>query len=215
MYDFRKYMRFHPRLMLSPQSRQQFKYLSPAINPIDSAEPCFTHDNVVASHLCGECMKSNDLNVGLKLLSIWWLIEQICSLTKECQVYQFVPNTSTPRQFVSILLTVHFLEMVIIPGRTRDYQLLPCRKTTRPSLREVSHTLAIFQLLQQKFVIRAFCTFQSWFRSVYIHVERTPNIFGIEKWCWFLKVHVFHQFLPHGSHIRLYSSHFYHINVYR
>ena len=69
MYDFRKYMRFHPRLMLSPQSDQQ--YLSPGINPIDNAEPCFTHDNVVASRLCGECMKSNELNVGLKLLSTW------------------------------------------------------------------------------------------------------------------------------------------------
>ena len=31
---------------------------------------------------------------------------QVCSLTKECQVYQFVPGTSISRQFVSILLTI-------------------------------------------------------------------------------------------------------------
>ena len=54
---------------LSPQGRQQ--NLSLGINPIDNAETCFPHGNTVGSHLCDECVKSNESNVGHKLLSIW------------------------------------------------------------------------------------------------------------------------------------------------
>ena len=57
------------KLILSPQGRQQ--NLSLGTNPIDDAEPCYPHDNIVGSHLCDECMKSTELNVGHKLLSIW------------------------------------------------------------------------------------------------------------------------------------------------
>ena len=48
--------KIHPRLILSPQGRQ--RNLSLGMNPIDNAEPCYTHDNVVGRHLCGECGKS-------------------------------------------------------------------------------------------------------------------------------------------------------------
>ena len=54
---------------LSPQGRQQ--NLSLGINPIDTAEPCNPHDNVVGSHLCGECMKANELDVCHMPLSSW------------------------------------------------------------------------------------------------------------------------------------------------
>ena len=64
MFDFRKYIRpLLPKLILSPQRRQQ----SLGINPTANAEPSFLHDNIVDSHLCGECVKPNELNVG----SIW------------------------------------------------------------------------------------------------------------------------------------------------
>ena len=50
--------------------------------------------NIVGSHLCDECMKTNDLNVCRMLLFISWLIQQVCSPTKECQAHQFVPSTT-------------------------------------------------------------------------------------------------------------------------
>ena len=39
-----------PRLILDPQSRQQS--LGLGINPVDNAEPCYPHDNIVGIHLC-------------------------------------------------------------------------------------------------------------------------------------------------------------------
>ena len=118
MFGFRKYIRFSPKLILSPQGRQQS--LSLEINPVCNAEPCFPHDNIVGSHLCGECMKSNELNIGHKLLSILWLISQVCSLTKECLVYPCVPNTSILRQYVSILVIILPLVQVL-PVSTDDH----------------------------------------------------------------------------------------------
>ena len=45
--------------------------LSLGIKPIDTAEPCFRHDNIVGIRLCDECMKSILLSVFHKLWSIW------------------------------------------------------------------------------------------------------------------------------------------------
>ena len=53
----------------NPQGLQQ--HLSLELNPTNSAEPCFPHDNIVGNRLCDECMRSNELNVGHKLLSTW------------------------------------------------------------------------------------------------------------------------------------------------
>ena len=36
--------------------------LSLGMNPIDNAEPCYPHDNMVGSQ-CDECMKSNEHSV--------------------------------------------------------------------------------------------------------------------------------------------------------
>ena len=131
MSGFRKYIRFPLRLILSLRGRQQ--NLSLGLNPVDNAEPCFPHDTIVGSHLCGECVKSNEPDAGHKLLSIWWLIEQVCSLIKECQVYRILPSASILRQFVSILLTV--LQLIQVPlswtGDHPSKDLRLCLSTTR------------------------------------------------------------------------------------
>ena len=57
-----------PRLILSPQGHQQ--NLSLGINPIDNAEPCYPHDNIVGSRLCDECLKLILPNVSRKPESI-------------------------------------------------------------------------------------------------------------------------------------------------
>ena len=182
------------------------KNLSLGIYPVDNAGPCFTHDNIVGNHLCDECMKSTELNVCRKHLSILWLLLQSCLQTKECQVYQFVTNTNILRQSKRILLTI--LQMIPVPPSWSDGHpskelrlcttalslsfCLPIHSfvqriffawpgTTLQFLRDVSHTLAIFQLLQQQFVIRtSFCTREKWFRSVCIHVGCIPNTRGQE-----------------------------------
>ena len=59
------------------------------------------HIRFLAMHAQVECMTLILPNVCHKLVSIWWLISHIHSLTRECQVYQFVPHTSISRQFAS------------------------------------------------------------------------------------------------------------------
>ena len=219
MFDFQRYKTLHPRLISNSQGLQQ--NLSLGKNPIDNAEPCYTHDNIVGSQMCDDCAKSNLQTVCHKLLSISWPVEQVRSLTIECQVYQFVPCTRITRQSESILPTI--LQLIQVPlswnddHPSKDLRLcvvaplsvlqihstaqrifehaLPCRRT-QSSLREAFSTLVIFQLLQQKFVIRTFMLSAS-----QVHV--------IKKWRWLVKINVFHQVLPHGSHIMLLSSHVY------
>ena len=89
------------------------KSLSAGINPIDNAEPCYLHDNIVGRHLCDECMKLFWPNVFHKLESIWWLIGQVCGLTIECQVHQFVPYASISRHFLSIVFIILQLIQVL------------------------------------------------------------------------------------------------------
>ena len=147
MFDLQRYIRFLPNL---------------GIDPIDNAVSYYPHDKSVGSHLCDERMNSNELNVGHKPLPIWWMIKQICSLTMECEAYQFVPKTSMSRQFVSKLLTIlqlirvlpawiddhpstclrlckvaplSFLPVHSIPRRIFEH-VLPCRETTQPISRE-------------------------------------------------------------------------------
>ena len=100
MFSFQKYTRFTPKLILSPQGRQQ--NLSLGINPIDNAELCYPHDNIARRHLCDECKRSSVPIIGHTLLSILWRIEQICLLSMGCLLYQFVLGTSISRKFVSI-----------------------------------------------------------------------------------------------------------------
>ena len=66
---------------------------------IDNAAPCSQHDNVVCDHSCDECKRSNEPSACHRLESILRQLVQVGLRTKECQVYQFWPNTSTSRQF--------------------------------------------------------------------------------------------------------------------
>ena len=61
---------------MSPQGLQQS--LSLGINPVDNAEPCCPHDNIVGNRLCDECMKSILPNVCRKPESILRLLLQVC-----------------------------------------------------------------------------------------------------------------------------------------
>ena len=56
MFSFYRYTGHLLRLTLSPQDLQQC--LGLGRNPIDNAEPCCRHDNIVGGHLCDECVKS-------------------------------------------------------------------------------------------------------------------------------------------------------------
>ena len=49
---------------------------------------------------------SCELNVCHKLVSIWWMREQTCLQTKECQVYQFESSTNISRQFENAHQTI-------------------------------------------------------------------------------------------------------------
>ena len=124
MFDFQRFSRFSLKRTLSPQGLQQS--LSPGAIPIDNAAPCFPHDNIVGCHLCDECMKSNKLDVGHTLLSTSWWHEQARLQTEKCEVYQFWPNASTSRQFVSILWTIllpfqvlPFFEVIVVQAWSR------------------------------------------------------------------------------------------------
>ena len=144
--------------------------------PIENAAPNYPHDNVVGSHLCDECMKSNGPSVRHMLLSIQWLIEQVCWPTTECLVFQFVPRASMSRQFAnfwqfstdssSSCLNAWIddrpnkdAKLCIVapsfclPIRSTDLHIfedvIPCRGSTMKFLRRVCPILAIAQLLQQ------------------------------------------------------------------
>ena len=160
MLGFKRYIRLLPKLMLSPQGRQQ--NLSLGINLIDNAELCFPHHSVVCNHSCYECKKPTEPSVCRKPESILWLLLQVCWKTIKCLVYQFVPSTSISRQFVGIRWTMFPLIQVLlvwiddhpstdlklceaaplfcVPTRSIAQRIfehvLPCRRTTPPSLRE-------------------------------------------------------------------------------
>ena len=67
---------------------------------------CYPHNNIVCILMYDECKKSIDSGVCHKLWSISSSIVQVCSLTIEYQVFQYVPSTSISEPFESILLTI-------------------------------------------------------------------------------------------------------------
>ena len=68
MFGFRKRIELSPKLILSPQSRQQD--LSPEIDPFDNALPCYPHDNIAGNHTRGECVISTLPHVNRVLVSM-------------------------------------------------------------------------------------------------------------------------------------------------
>ena len=89
---------------LNPQDLLQNRSLQTV--PICIVLHCSPHDNTVCNHMYDECKRSNEKTVCHKLWSILWSIVQVCSLTIEYQVVQYVPSISITKQFESILLTI-------------------------------------------------------------------------------------------------------------
>ena len=91
-------------LILSLQDLLQFQSLETiqACNVV----LCFQHNNIVGTHLCDECTKSNAPSVCRKPFFILWPHEQIYSQTMKCQVSQYEPNTHIWEQFVNRLQTI-------------------------------------------------------------------------------------------------------------
>ena len=56
--------------------------------------------------MCDKCKRSNQIVVCHRPWSILWSIVQVCSLTIEYQVVQYVPSISISEQFESILLKI-------------------------------------------------------------------------------------------------------------
>ena len=149
--------------------------------------------------------KSHELNVCHMPCSVSIFVTAQASSShrwKECQVYQFVPNTNIPRQSESM----HWIILQLFPVSWNSDH--PCKElrlcTTAQSFcwpagnvfprtffdlpypydhatvfaREFSHPVN-FLLLPQKFAIRTFFWILRWnFRSACIHVECIPNTRG-------------------------------------
>ena len=124
----------------------------------------------VVACVVGESMKSNLLTVGHKLSILVTAraslqINEMSGLPIRAKYNQFRTicehtfdnsPTDSSSSFLKWWSSKQGLETVRnISQRTFEH-VLPCRKTKQPSLREVFPTLVIFQLLQQKIVIRTF-----------------------------------------------------------
>ena len=79
--------------------------------------------------------------------------------------------------------------------------VLPCRRTALLFLVEMFPILAIFLLLQQKYVTR---TSFVWFAFTL----SASQVFTVKKCCGLVNVHIFHHFLPLGRHFLLLVNHF-------
>ena len=118
-----------------------------------------------------------------------------------CQVYQFVPSISISRQVAIILLTIlQLIQVVVHPSKDLELcmialcfcspvrntvprifeHVLPCRRTTRRSLREVFHR-GNFSVAPAEIRDSNFFLYSSIMISFgFIHVECIPNIRGRE-----------------------------------
>ena len=141
-----------------------------------------THDNIVCIHMCDECKKANGPSICHKLRSIWWLLVQVCSLTIEYRVFQYVPSMSILGRSESILLTIlprismllvrndghQCMELVLckvvesscLPTHNIvphiSWHDLPDQRTMRRCLRQVSLNKIVFLLLLQKSWIQTY-----------------------------------------------------------
>ena len=145
-----------------------------------------------------ECKRSNEIIVCHTLWSILWLIVQVCSLTMEYQVFQYVPSISIFEQFEGKLLTIlprnsilllwndgrQCMELILcrvvesscLPTHSVvphiSWHDLPCHKT----MKRYSDfpNMVIFQLLLRKVCI------QTWyiFDLFYIVFECIPSTHG-------------------------------------
>ena len=123
-------------------------------------------------------------------MSIWWLREQACLRTKECQVYQFEPSTSISRPFESVQRTsAVFCTSCYVVGPRDSFcvKILPSWYVFSCSGR--NSWFEHFLVLTDNVFVRFTFTLSA------------SQICMIETWCWFVKINKFHEFLPHWSHI--------------
>ena len=159
MFDFERYTRFLPELMLSPQGHHQ--HLSLGINLIEYAELCYPHDNIVGTHFCYECKKSIELSVCHR--------PENARSTNSSQIQEFQDSLRTYMGQFSDCFHFLLIEVVIIQTRRWNCEQLLglfIRQLTisfnaflsmsfhvvghaRPSLREVFPILLIFQMRWQ------------------------------------------------------------------
>ena len=147
MFDFRRrYVRFSLKLIWSPQSRRQNRSLG-----IDqfSVLSCITDMTILSIVICASKLVYGTKNV---------------KSTNSSQIHALEDNLRTYNGHFSDRLQLPFLEGVIFKAKRWNcvqllrlccapVHVLPCHRTTRQFLREVSHILVIFQLRSQKFVI--------------------------------------------------------------
>ena len=110
----------------------------------------------------------------------------------------------------------HFLvcQLTVSFNTLLSMHVPPCRRTTLPFVREVSATLVIFLLLQQKYVTQTSSkTFQWLFHSVCIHAECIPSTHGQEMMCVRQYPHVF-NFFPMGFMFCFFPAIFEVIHIY-
>ena len=124
-----------------------------------------------------------------------WSSEQVVETVFTCSVFLFASHNTSPRTFSRVL---------------------PCRRTTRLFLREVFPTLVTnFSVAVTEF--RDSNSSLCWSTNSFVRFTFTlsaSQIHMVEKWCWFVKIHEFHQFLAHRSQIQFLSSHFHVIHVF-
>ena len=112
MYDFQKHIMFLQKWILSPQDLPQNRSLETV--PTCIVLQCSSHDNIVCIHMYDECRRSNEPSVCHKLWSILQSIVQVCSLTMEYQVFQYVPSTSISEHFEMILFDNYPLISILL-----------------------------------------------------------------------------------------------------
>ena len=104
MYGCQKHIMFSLKWILNLQDLLRSQSLETV--PVCIVLQYYPHNNTVCIHMCDEYLKSIDSGVCHKPWSILWLIVQVCSLTKEYRVFQFLPKISISEKFESILLTI-------------------------------------------------------------------------------------------------------------
>ena len=127
MYDFQKCTMFLQKWMWSPQDLPQNRSLETV--PVYIVLQYYPQSNTVCIHMCDEFKRSNEIIVCHRLWSRWWLIVQVCSLTIEYRVFQFVPSINILEQFESILVTT-LLQISSLPlwnDGHRCMELILCR----------------------------------------------------------------------------------------
>ena len=92
MYDFQQCTMFLQKWISNLQDLPRSQSLE--TTPTCIVLQYYPHNNTVCNYTYDECKRSNEIIVCHRLWSILWSIVHVCSLTIECQVFQFVPGTN-------------------------------------------------------------------------------------------------------------------------